>query len=275
MASISLHARSCTPAARKLEPPMEWDPAQYLAFASERLQPALDLLARIPLEAPGTVIDLGCGAGNVTKALKQRWPEAAFTGVDGSPDMLARARAGDPDVTWVEADMNNWRAAGRVDVIYSNAAMHWLDDHAALFPRLMEQIAPGGFLAVQMPRSWAAPSHSCIAEAVRDSPWRDKLEPLLRPTPTHAPEVYYDILAPLTASLAIWETEYCQILEGENPVAEFVKGSQLKRFLDALEEPGRSRFENDYRRRILEAYPKCKDGKTLFPFRRLFLLAGK
>ncbi|MCH8239481.1 MAG: methyltransferase domain-containing protein [Proteobacteria bacterium] len=254
---------------------MAWDPAQYLAFAGERLIPALDLLSRIPLAAPGTVIDLGCGAGNVTKALKQRWPEAAFTGVDGSPDMLARARAEDPDIEWVEADVNDWRPGAPVDVIYSNAALHWLDDHAALFPRLLGHIAPGGFLAVQMPRNWAAPSHICIAEAVHAGPWRDKLKPLLRPAPTHAPKVYYDILAPLTSSLAIWETEYCQILEGENPVAEFVKGSQLKRYLDALEEPERSAFENDYRARILEAYPKRENGKTLFPFRRLFVLAER
>ena len=254
---------------------MAWDPAQYLAFASERLIPALDLLSRIPLAAPDTVIDLGCGAGNVTKALKQRWPEAAFTGVDGSPDMLARARAEDPDIEWVEADVNDWRPGAPVDVIYSNAALHWLDDHAALFPRLLGHIAPGGFLAVQMPRNWAAPSHTCIVEAVHAGPWRDKLKPLLRPAPAHAPKVYYDILAPLTSSLAIWETEYCQILEGENPVAEFVKGSQLKRYLDALEEPERSAFENDYRARILEAYPKRENGKTLFPFRRLFVLAER
>ncbi len=254
---------------------MAWDPAQYLAFGTERLQPALDLLSRIPLEAPGKVIDLGCGAGNVTKALKQRWPEAEFTGVDGSPDMLARARAGDPDIEWVEADMNDWQSASVADLIYSNAALHWLDDHAALFPRLMGHVAPGGVLAVQMPRNWAAPSHTCIVEAVRAGPWREKLEVLLRPTPSHAPKVYYDILAPLTSSLAIWETDYCQILEGENPVAEFVKGSQLKRFLDALDEPERSAFEKDYRTRILAAYPKRGDGKTLFPFRRLFVLAGR
>ncbi len=151
--------------------------------------------------------------------------------------------------------MNDWQPASVADLIYSNAALHWLDDHAALFPRLMGHVAPGGVLAVQMPRNWAAPSHTCIVEAVRAGPWREKLEVLLRPTPSHAPKVYYDILAPLTSSLAIWETDYCQILEGENPVAEFVKGSQLKRFLDALDEPERSAFEKDYRTRILAAYP--------------------
>ena len=254
---------------------MAWDPAQYLAFGNERLQPALDLLARIPLHTPGTVVDMGCGPGTVTRALKQRWPGAKITGIDGSPEMLARARAEDPEMTWIEADMNDWEPRGSLDLVYSNAALHWLDDHGALFPRLMNAIAPGGFLAVQMPRNWQAPSHTSITKTVQEGPWRKTLESLLRPAPSHEPSFYYDLLGPITQSLAIWETEYCQILEGENPVAEFVKGTQLKRFLDALDEPTRSAFEGEYRKHILAAYPKRNDGKTLFSFRRLFLLAGK
>lgn len=253
---------------------MSWDPTQYLAFGNERLQPALDLLSRIPLNTLSSVVDLGCGAGNVTRALKTRWPDAEISGVDGSKEMLKRARAEDPEITWVEADMNDWKPDGSLDLIYSNAALHWLDDHDTLFPRLIEYLEPGGFLAVQMPRNWQAPSHTIITETVQDGPWREILEPLLRPAPSHTPEYYYDLLAPASISLAIWETEYCQILEGENPVAEFVKGTQLKRFLDALEMPVRGEFENEYRKRILAAYPKRADGKTLFPFRRLFLLAG-
>lgn len=252
-----------------------WDPTQYLAFGSERAQPALDLLARVPLEAPGSVYDLGCGAGNISRALQARWPGARITGIDGSPEMLERARTESTGIDWVEADMNDWRPSAPADLVYSNAALHWLDDHEALFAHLMAQLAPGGFLAVQMPRNWLAPSHTNITETVQEGPWRERLEPLLRPSPSHAPDVYYDILAPLSASLAIWETEYCQVLEGENPVAEFVKGTQLKRFLDALDEPLRSEFEGAYRERILAAYPKRTDGKTLFPFRRLFILASR
>ncbi|MDH3581172.1 MAG: methyltransferase domain-containing protein [Hyphomicrobiales bacterium] len=251
-----------------------WDPTQYLAFSSERLQPALDLLARVPLEAPATIVDLGCGAGNVTKALAARWPGAEITGVDGSPEMLGAARAEAPGITWVEADMNGWEPGAKVDLIYSNAALHWLDGHEALFPRLTGAIAPGGYLAVQMPRNWEAPSHTLITETVEDGPWQSTLAPLLRPSPSHAPEIYYEILMPVARSLAIWETEHCQILEGDNPVAEFVKGTQLKRFLDALDEPARSDFEEAYATRIAAAYPKRSDGKTLFPFRRLFILAG-
>ena len=253
----------------------KWDPTQYLAFQSERMRPALDLLARVPLEAPGTIVDLGCGAGNVTAALQARWPEARITGVDGSPDMLERARAALPGVEWLEADLNGWAPDAPTDLIYSNAALHWLEDHASLFPRLIGLLSPDGVLAAQMPRNWFAPSHTLITEVVHDGPWRKTLEPLLRPNPTGAPQDYYDILAPITHSLDIWETEYCQILEGENPVAEFVKGSQLKRFLDALDEGCRAEFWQHYCQRISAAYPKRGDGKTLFPFRRIFIVAGR
>lgn len=253
----------------------KWDPKQYLAFGSERMLPALDLLARVPLDAPETIVDLGCGPGNITPALKTRWPDADVTGVDGSSEMLERARATMPEMTWVQADMNDWAPDAPVDLIYSNAALHWLDGHDRVFPRLMQQLAPGGYLAAQMPRNWFAPSHTIITDLVMDGPWRATLEPLIRPNPTGGPQDYYDILAPVSASLELWETEYCQILEGENPVAEFVKGSQLKRFLDALDEAAREDFWAEYRKRIAEAYPKRNDGKTLFPFRRLFILAGR
>ncbi len=253
---------------------MAWDPTQYLAFGDERLQPALDLLSRIPLDSPETVLDLGCGPGNVTRELKGRWPNAAFTGVDSSSEMLERAREQDPGIEWIEDDLNDWRPQTPVDLLYSNATLHWLDEHDKLFPRLMKYLAPGGYLAVQMPRNWLAPSHTCVTVAVHAGPWRELLEPLLRPFPTHEPSFYYEALSPVSNSLAIWETEYCQILEGDNPVAEFVKGTQLKRFLDALDEPERSEFEDEYRKRILAAYPKRLDGKTLFTFRRIFILAG-
>ncbi len=188
--------------------------------------------------------------------------------------MLERARTEDPGIEWIKGDLNDWRPQTPIDLLFSNAALHWLDEHDKLFPRLMEYVAPDGFLAVQMPRNWLAPSHTCVTEAVHAGPWRESLEPLLRPFPTHEPSFYYEALSPVSNSLAIWETEYCQILEGDNPVTEFVKGTQLKRFLDALDEPERSEFEEEYRKRIRAAYPKRLDGKTLFPFRRIFILAG-
>lgn len=252
-----------------------WDPSQYLKFADHRLRPALDLLARIPADAPARVLDLGCGPGNITPHLARRWPDARIVGLDGSPQMLAKARAAMPDVAWVEADIAAWDPPEPLDVIYSNAALQWLDSHERLFPRVMGWLAEGGVLAVQMPRNHQAPSHTDILATVADGPWRDRLTPLLRPSPVAPPEAYYRILAPLARGLDIWETVYIQVLEGENPVAEFTKGSALKPLLDALEEPMRGAFERAYRQRIAASYPREADGRTLFPFRRQFLIARR
>jgi trans-aconitate 2-methyltransferase len=252
---------------------MSWNPDQYLKFAGPRLRPAIDLLAAVPSRQPQAVYDLGCGAGNVTRLLVDRWPQADVTGVDDSASMLARAATELPAVRWVRQSLADWRAHRPADLIYSNAALHWLPDHGRLLPALLGQLAPGGVLAVQMPRNFGAPSHTLIAETVLAGPWRARLEPLLQPSPVAAPEFYYDALAPLAARLEIWETEYLQILEGADPVKEWTKGTWLKQFLDALQEPQRSAFEADYAARLRIAYPARADGKTLFPFRRLFMVA--
>jgi trans-aconitate 2-methyltransferase len=252
---------------------MAWDPAQYLKFAGPRLRPALDLLQRIQTDAPRIVYDLGAGAGNVTRLIRERWPTTHLTGVDSSAEMLAKAAAENPTIAWREADLSTWQAARPADVIYSNAALQWLGDHEHLFPRLFAQLAPGGVLAVQMPRNFSAPSHLLIFETALDGPWRPTLEPLLNRSPVAPPDFFYDLLAPLAASLDIWETEYLQVLDGANPVKEYTKGSWLSPLLAALDEPLRSRFEAAYGARVLAAYPPRADGKTLFPFRRLFLIA--
>lgn len=252
---------------------MAWDPQQYAVFADHRLRPALDLLARVPPLGAETVVDLGCGSGAVTAHLARRWPEARLIGVDSSVEMLAAARDAVPDAEFVRAEIDDWKPEDPVDVIYSNAALHWLPDHAALFPRLLGFLKPGGVLAVQMPRNFGRPSHRCVEAAAADGPWRETLEPMLKPPPTQEPAFYYDLLAGRVASLDIWETDYIQALEGENPVAEWTKGTWLRPFLAALAEPQRSGFEDAYRRRILAAYPKQADEKTLLPFLRLFLIA--
>jgi trans-aconitate 2-methyltransferase len=252
---------------------MAWDPAQYLKFAGPRLRPALDLLQRIDFEAPQIVYDLGAGAGNVTRLIAARWPEARVTGVDSSGEMLAKAAAENPQIQWQQADLGTWRAERPADVIYSNAALHWLDHHERLFPAVFARVAPGGVLAVQIPRNFGAPSHTSITETALDGPWRQRLEPLLRPSPVAEPAFYYDLLAPRAAALDIWETEYLQVLEGENPVKEWTKGTWLTPLLAALEEPERSRFEAAYGERVAAAYAPRSDGKTLFPFRRMFLIA--
>ncbi len=250
-----------------------WNPGQYLKFGGHRLRPALDLLARVDADAPGAVYDLGCGPGNSTGLLAERWPEARITGVDASADMLEKAKEALPGVDWVEADLNGWAPSSPADVLFSNAALHWLDDHAELFPRLMGCLKPGGVLAVQMPGNYAAPSHMLIRDAAR--PLLSKLETLMRPDPVSDPAQYCDVLAPVSSALDIWETAYIQELEGDNAVAEWVKGSALKPLLDALDEDEAETFFAAYSALTREAYPARPDGKTIFPFRRVFIVARR
>jgi trans-aconitate 2-methyltransferase len=252
---------------------MAWDPGQYLKFAGPRLRPALDLLQRIDKEAPATVYDLGAGAGNVTRLLAARWPEASVVGVDSSREMLAKAAAENPQIEWQQADLASWRPARPAELIYSNAALHWLDHHDRLLPGLFASLAPRGVLAVQMPRNFGARSHTLITETALSGPWRARLEPLLRPAPVAEPAFYYDLLAPLAATLDIWESEYLQVLDGANPVKEWTKGTWLGPLLAALDEPERGHFEAAYAERVAAVYPPRGDGKTLFPFRRMFLIA--
>jgi trans-aconitate 2-methyltransferase len=254
---------------------VSWDPAQYLKFSGERMRPAVDLLARVPAATPETVVDLGCGAGNLAPLFVARWPQVQLTGVDSSPEMLARARAAHPQARFEQADIGAWRPARPVDVLYSNAALHWLDGHERLFPALLDAVAPSGWLAVQMPRNFGAPSHTSIIETLEQGPWRARLEPRLRREPVAAPGFYWRLLEPLAAELQVWETEYLQVLEGDNPVAEYTKGTWLKQFLDLLQGAERAAFEAAYRARVRAWYPPEADGRTLFPFRRLFLVARR
>jgi trans-aconitate 2-methyltransferase len=251
----------------------DWDPAQYLKFSEPRLQPAVDLLARIPLAAPERVYDLGCGTGNVTQLLRQRWPSATLTGIDSSAAMLSRATSDQSGIRWIQHDLQSWQSPLPADLIFSNAALHWLPHHEVLLPRLLMQLTLGGLLAIQMPRNFAAPSHTLIEDTVRSGPWRPQLEPLLRPVPVAAPDFYYRLLEPLTHSLALWETEYLQALQGPDPVKEWVKGTWLSPLLNALELAQRADFESDYAARLRHAYPALPSGVTLFPFRRLFIVA--
>jgi trans-aconitate 2-methyltransferase len=258
---------------------MSWDPGQYLTFANERLRPALDLLARIPLAAPRSIVDLGCGAGNVAQVLAQRWPEAAITGVDGSAAMLATARAatqGDARFRWQEADLAGYAPSAPPDLVYSNAALHWLDDHATLFPRLLATVAAGGALAVQMPDNFGAPSHAILFDVALSASWRDRLAPHVRAHPVATALDYARWLGAASAQ-DIWATEYLQLLpaarDGEHPVVAWMKGAALTPFLAALGADARPRFVADYAARIATAYPPLADGRVPFPFRRRFIVA--
>lgn len=250
-----------------------WQPDIYERFALLRVRAAEDLIARIAAHRPARIADLGCGTGRVTRVLAERWPQAQITGVDASARMLAEARRAPSPITWVEADIDRWTPEAPLDLVFSNAALQWLDDHADLLLRLVGWLNPGGVLAVQMPRNFEEPSHTAIAEAVDAGPWAARLKPLLRLRPVARPEAYADWLLPVTTSLDIWETTYLQIFEGEDPVLAWAAGAALRPLLDALDPAERDGFLAAYASRLQRVYPMRSDGKTLFPFRRLFIVA--
>ncbi len=252
-----------------------WNPAQYHRFADARLRPAVDLLARVTLGDASIVYDLGCGGGRTTDLLARRWPGARVVGVDSSARMLAAARKDFPHIEFVQADLATWSPEAPADVLFSNAALHWLDDHPTLFQRLFAQVRSEGVFAIQMPRNHDQPSHRAIVAAVEAGPWCNVLRPLLRPSPVSAPADYHAMLSVDAQHMDIWETTYLHILEGANPVAEWTKGSAFAPLLEALEGSQRDSFEAAYRQLIADAYPPDPEGRTLFPFRRLFIVAER
>jgi trans-aconitate 2-methyltransferase len=254
---------------------MAWNPQQYLKFGGERLQPALDLLARVTVEEPQHIVDLGCGTGTVTALVRARWPGAQVVGIDNSHPMLERARNAVSDVTWELNDLAQWTPPVPVDLIVSNAALQWLDDHATLFPLLISHLRPGGMLAVQMPAQHLAPSHQIGYDLAESSRWRQRLQGMVRRRPILDAHEYYAFMRPKVSRLDLWFTEYVQQLPGADPVAEFSKGSFVGAWLSALPPDDAKAFEAEYRRQVAVAYPPGPDRVTLFPFRRFFLLAQR
>lgn len=254
---------------------MRWQPEQYGRFAGPRLRPGLDLLARVPLEDAGRVVDLGCGSGALFPALRNRFPGAELVGVDSSPEMLAQASRADPGAVLVEADAATWRPDRPVDVIFSNALLHWVPDHARLLPALLGCCRA---LAVQVPANFGAPSHRLIGEIAARPRWAGRLDGVRLGEHVLGLAAYRRLLAPLAGEVDVWETTYWHVLEGVDPVLEWVKGTTLLPVLAALGgasgEDARA-FTAEYAEGLRAAYPpETDDGRTLLPFRRLFLVAA-
>lgn len=244
-------------------------PPKYLRFGSERLRPAVDLLARVPLKEVSLAADLGCGTGTSTELLAARWPEAAIVGVDHSIEMVEAARQAHPHWQWVTAEIEPRTAREPLDLLFSNAALHWVKMHGEVFPRLLRQVRSGGVLAVQIPRNFAAPSHHLMR--VAGEPWSHILP--VEPAWSGDASFYYDLLAPLATTLDIWETEYHHVMDSAESILHWVRGSALRPYLEALDPADRPIFEASYLELIKEAYPPQTDGKVLLPFRRLFVVA--
>ncbi len=251
-----------------------WNSEQYLRFAEERTQPARDLAARIATASPQRVLDLGCGPGNSTEVVARRWPSAQLEGLDSSPDMIAAARKAHPEWSWQQGDIATWVTSQTYDVIFSNAALQWVPDHARVLPRLLAQATPGGALAVQMPGNFDAPAHTLMRELGASPAWKKYFRDQVREWHVESPAFYYDVLAPQVARLDIWTTDYLHLMPNAEGIVEWYRGTGLRPWLDALpDEAARTQFTAGYLALLQKAYPPQRDGRVLFPFRRLFFVA--
>ncbi|MGI9383923.1 MAG: trans-aconitate 2-methyltransferase [Methyloligellaceae bacterium] len=252
----------------------DWDAPQYMKFEDERTRPAADLLARVPVSDPKHVVDLGCGPGNSTELLVHRFPQAQTMGVDNSPDMVAKARARLPDVRFEEADIGAWQPQAPVDLLYSNAVLHWLPDHATLFPKLAAFLETGGCLAVQMPDTLGEDVHLLAREVAANGPWSGKLASTGKARATIASfEDTYAWLSTTCSHVDIWQTIYVHPLDGAEAIVAWIKSTGLRPFLDPLDADEQAAFLDRYTVEIADAYPRLPDGKALLRFPRRFVVA--
>jgi trans-aconitate 2-methyltransferase len=252
----------------------DWSARQYLKFEDERTRPPRDLLAQVPLQKPRHVVDLGCGPGNSTELLVERYPQSEIVGLDSSPDMLRKARERLPNYAFVEADISTWSPQPQTDLLFSNAVMQWLPDHTTVLRRLLESLSPGGVLAVQMPDNTREPALMFQGEVGRSGPWADHPE-IKAAARGHLPSVedYYDLLKPVCSHIDIWHTVYNHVMASPEAITEWFKGSSLQPFLSPLDAKGREQFLAAYTKKIVGAYQPRHDGKVLLRFPRLFIVA--
>jgi trans-aconitate 2-methyltransferase len=256
---------------------MSWSAAQYVQFEAERNRPIHDLLARIPTTNVCRAIDIGCGPGNSTELLQARFPDAALNGIDSSADMIAAARKRLSAVHFAVEDIAAWTDPGPFDLILANAALQWVPDHAALLPKLIAKLAPGGSLAVQIPDNLDEPAHQLMRDVAAEEPWAATLAGAgTAHANRHPADWYYRALHGRVAGIDIWRTTYYhQLAGGPSAVVEWFKGTGLRPFLDRLDNAQQAAFLERYGSRIATAYPALADGMALLPFPRLFIVATR
>jgi trans-aconitate 2-methyltransferase len=255
---------------------MSWSAAQYVKFEEERTRPVRDLVTRIPNTDIVSAADVGCGPGNSTQVLRERYPEARILGVDSSPDMIRAARKRLSDVAFEVADIGEWRFNEPLDVILANAVLQWIPGHETLLPALIGSLKPGGSLAVQMPDNLEEPSHRLMREIASDGPWAPKLKEAGEArAQRHGATWYFRLLRREAPYVDVWRTTYFHPLAGARAIVEWLKGTGLRPFLDPLQESEREAFLARYEEAIAKAYPAEPDGTVLLPFPRLFFVATR
>jgi len=254
-----------------------WDADVYQRYADERARPFHDLVARVRAEQPRQVVDLGCGPGDQTATLLDRWPQATVTGLDSSAEMVAAAQAAAVPgrLSFTQGDLRAWEPAAPVDVLVCNATLQWVPDHLGLLPRLVDALSGQGWLALQVPGNFRAPSHALLAELRQSPRWREQVgQGADRALAVHEPEVYLEALAQAGLVVDAWETTYLHVLPGPDAVLEWTRGTALRPVLSALAEDEQAEFLDAYGALLREAYPERAHG-TVLPFRRIFAVASR
>lgn len=249
-----------------------WSPSTYLQFGDERTRAARDLLAQVPLLSAHRIVDVGCGPGNSTALLAERFPTADLLGLDSSPRMLAAARAALPLAQFIEGDATNWVPDADVDLVFGNAVYQWIPAHITQLARVLGAMHEGAVLAVQMPDNLAEPTHQLMLRVAEDGPWAQRLAGAAR-EPLPPVRAYYDALEAVASRVDIWHTIYNHVLAGPDAIVEWVAGTGLRPFIDPLTPDERTRFLARYRAELDRAYPPAADGQVLLRFPRLFLVA--
>lgn len=252
----------------------DWSPTTYLKFEDERTRPARDLLAQVHVEAPGAVVDMGCGPGNSTELLANRFAGAEIIGLDSSPAMLKQARERLPDLEFAEADARTWTPGPGTGLVFANAIYQWVPDHLSALQRVLAALEPGATMAVQMPDNVDQPSHTLMRAVAAEGPWGERLRDAARP-PLPSVGAYYDALKPLAARLDLWHSIYNHVLMDASAIVEWVRGTGLRPFVDPLSDRERQDFLARYTARIAEAYPPAYDGRVILRFPRLFIVARR
>jgi trans-aconitate 2-methyltransferase len=254
-----------------------WDPEKYLRYEQYRARPALDLMAQVKLEIQGDIVDLGCGPGNVTQILADKWKDRHVFGVDNSPEMLVQAKANydQENITWHLKGIEDWSPEKNIALIFSNAALHWVSDHPLLLTKLLGFLEPGGHFAVQIPITEHSEYQLCIRKTIETDRWRHKLSKIWMYKDPLPPETIYQILLPFCSNIDVWVTNYFHVLEGNNPVTEWIKATGLTPYLGVLSSAEQKDFLEDYTEQVKKSYLKQPDGSTLFPMQRIFVVARK
>lgn len=254
----------------------DWNPSAYLSFTTERLQPSVDLVARIPDHTPERIIDIGCGPGNSTEVLASRWPQAAITGIDNSAAMISQAKSDYPDKHWILCDAEEFAPDTTYDIVFSNAALQWLPDHAAVIRKWTAMLNRGGYIAVQLPLFWEMPLGGIVRSIAENSQWRHLTTDVSGLFTIHDPGYYYEMLSKYFLKTTMWITDYIHIMESHAAIMDMIQSTGMKPYLERIDDESlRTRFENEVITRVKKAYPRQSDGSVLFPFKRLFFIARK